>query len=109
MLPVAIFAIRKGLRITPESAQRSIVQVRGIFFGVDDLLADGRQYLLDNRFTAADLTFAALAAPVLLPERGIAAHPSVDELPDAMRKEVERLRDTRAGRFALRMYAQERW
>jgi len=64
---------------------------------------------INNRFTAADLTFAALASPVLLPERGIAAYPVVDELPVTMREHVERLRDTQAGRFALRMYAQERW
>jgi len=108
-LPIVILAIRKGLRITPDGAQRSIVQVRSIFAEVDDLLSDGRQYLVDNRFTAADLTFAALASPVLLPERGIAAYPSVDELPGAMREPVERLRATRAGKFALRMYAQERW
>jgi glutathione S-transferase len=108
-LPIVTLAIRKGLRITPDGAQRSIVQVRGVFSEVDELLADGRQYLVDNRFTAADLTFAALASPVLLPERGIAAYPSVDELPAAMREHVERLRDSKAGRFALRMYAQERW
>ncbi len=95
--------------ITPDGAQRSILKVCGIFSEVDDLLADGRRYLVGNRFTAADLTFAALASPVLLPERGIAAYPAVDELPGAMREAVERLRDTNAGRFALRMYAQERW
>jgi glutathione S-transferase len=108
-LPIVVFAIRKGLRITPQGAQRSIEQVRGIFREVDDLLADGRRYLVEDRFTAADLTFAALASPVLLPERGIAAYPSVDKVPDAMREAVERLRDTEAGRFALRMYALERW
>ncbi len=108
-LPIVTLAIRKGLRITPDGAQRSIVHIRDIFSQVGDLLADGRQYLVDNRFTAADLTFAALASPVLLPDRGIAAYPTVDELPTAMREPVERLRDTQAGRFALRMYAQERW
>ena len=108
-LPIVALAIRKGLRITPDGAQRSILKLRGIFSEVDKLLADGRQYLVDDRFTAADLTFAALASPVLLPERGIAAYPAVDDLPGAMREAVERLRDTKAGRFALRMYAQERW
>lgn len=107
--PIVVLAIRKGLRITPDSAQRSILKVRAVFSEVDDMLADGRRYLVENRFTAADLTFAALAAPVLLPERGIAGYPAVDELPVAMRDVVEPLRDSKAGRFALRMYAQERW
>jgi glutathione S-transferase len=108
-LPLVILAIRKGLRITPDGAQRSIERVGGIFSEVDDLLTDGRQYLVDGRFTAADLTFAALASPVLLPERGIAAYPAVGDVPAPMRERVEQLRETRAGRFALRMYAQERW
>ena len=34
-----------------------------------EMLADGRPFLLGDRFTAADLTFAALAAPVVLPPR----------------------------------------
>jgi len=108
-LPIVVLAIRKAYHVTHDGAQRSIAHVRGIFSAVDDLLADSRQYLAGNRFTAADLTFAALASPVLLPERGIAAYPAVDELPAAMREHIERLRDTNAGRFALRMYAQERW
>jgi len=108
-LPIVVLAIRKAYHITADGSQRSIARVSGIFSEVDDLLADGRQYLVNNRFTAADLTFAALASPVLLPEGGIAAYPAVDELPVTMREHVELLRDTQAGRFALRMYAQERW
>ena len=108
-LPFVVFAIRKGLRITPSGAERSLANVRDVLAEVGGLLADGRRYLVGNRFTAADLTFAALAAPVLLPERGIAAYPNIDELPSTMREAVEGLRDTKAGRFALRMYAQERW
>lgn len=72
-LPIVVLAIRKGLRITPEGAQSSILNVRAIFSEVDVLLADGRRYLVEDRFTAADLTFAVLASPVLLPEWGIAA------------------------------------
>ena len=34
---------------------------------VGELLADGRPYLCGDRFTAADLTFAALAAPMVVP------------------------------------------
>jgi glutathione S-transferase len=108
-LPIVVLAIRKGLRITPDGAQRSMLKVRGIFSEISDLLADGREYLVGDRFTAADLTFAALASPVLLPERGISAYPTVADLPAAMREAVEQLRDTPAGRFALRMYAHERW
>lgn len=107
-LPLVVFAIRKGLRVTHEGANRSIGRVRAVFAEVDGLLADGRGYLVGDRFTAADLTFAALAAPVLLPERGIAAYPVVDDVPSAMREVVHSLRQSRAGQFALRLYRQER-
>jgi glutathione S-transferase len=61
-----------------------------------------------DRFTAADLTFAALAAPVLFPAEYRAVHPALSDMSTAMRDEVLRLRDTDAGRFALRLFSEER-
>jgi glutathione S-transferase len=107
--PLVARVIDRYLDITPDSAAESLAEVRAVYDEVGGRLADGRPYLMGDSFTAADLTFAALASPVLLPERGIAAYPAVDELPATMREHVERLRDSKAGRFALRMYAQERW
>ena len=106
--PLARFLIRAGYRITPEAAQRSLDRLRGVIREVDELLNDGRRFLVGGRFTAADLTFAALAAPALLPAECRAVQPALDAVPAAMREEVLRLRDTAAGRFALRMFAQER-
>ncbi|MBS0456547.1 MAG: glutathione S-transferase family protein [Proteobacteria bacterium] len=108
LLPRVVRAIRKHLKITPESALRSLVRVREMFHEVDERLADGRRYLVLDRFTAADLTFAALAAPALFPAGYRGSYPALDAVPEAMREEVLRLRDTDAGRFALRMFEQER-
>ncbi len=108
IMPLARRLVRSGYRITLETAQRSLERVRGVFREVDDLLGDGRRFLAAGRFTAADLTFAALAAPLLFPDECRAAHPGLDALPAAMRDEILRLRDTTAGRFALRLYAEER-
>lgn len=108
IMPRVISLIRARLRITPESAHRSIERVRGIFREVDERLGDGRRFLVGERFTAADLTFAALAAPVLFPAGCRAAYPALDVVPAAMREEALRLRDTNAGRFALRLFSQER-
>jgi glutathione S-transferase len=71
-------------------------------------LSTGRRYLVGDRFTAADLTFAALAAPVLLPEECHAVQPALEEVPAAMREEILFLRDSDAGQFALRLFEQER-
>jgi len=108
IMPWVLSLIRKAFRITPESALRSIERVRGIFREVDERLCDGRRFLVGERFTAADLTFAALAAPVLFPAGCRAAYPALDAVPAAMREEALRLRDTDAGRFALRLFSQER-
>jgi len=106
--PLVRRLVRTGYRITPESAERSLERVREVFREVDQRLSDGRQFLAGDRFTAADLTFASLAAPVLLPAECRAVQPTLDSLPSSMQDEILRLRGTGAGQFALRMFARER-
>jgi glutathione S-transferase len=106
--PLARRLVRAGYRITPEGARRSLDRVRGVFREVDERLRNGRRFLVGERFTAADLTFAALAAPVLFPLECRAVRPMVDDMPASMREEVFRLRNADAGRFALRLFAEER-
>jgi glutathione S-transferase len=108
IMPWVLNLIRARLKITPESAHRSIERVRTLFREVDGRLGDGRRFLVGERFTAADLTFASLAAPVLFPDGCCAAYPTLDVVPAAMREEALRLRGTDAGQFALRMFLQER-
>ena len=106
--PLVRTLVRAAYKITPESAQRSLKRVHGIFLQVDERLSTGRRFLVGDRFSAADLTFAALAAPVLLPVECRAVQPALDAVPVALREEVMRLRDTDAGRFALRLFSQQR-
>ena len=103
-LPLIRGLMKKGMAITPEKAARSLERVREVFAEVGALLVDGRPYLTGERFTAADLTFAALATPVIFPVEHQRYFPSVDDVPPAARDEVERLRDSPAGRFGLRLY-----
>jgi glutathione S-transferase len=106
--PLARRLARRAYNITPHSAQRSLDRVHRAFQEIDALLGDGRDFLVGDGFTAADLTFAALAAPVVLPRECRAVQPALDALPDAMREEILRLRDTGSGRFVLRLYALHR-
>jgi glutathione S-transferase len=108
LMPAIVPLVRRAFRITPASAERSRQRVREEFGAVDALLADGRRYLVGERFSAADLTFAALASPVLLPPQCGAPYPALRAAPAAMRDEVLALRATAAGRFALRLYAEQR-
>lgn len=106
--PLARLLVRSAYKITPEGAERSLARVHGVFRTVGERLRPGRRFLVGERFTAADLTFAALAAPVLFPAECRAVHPALNAVPETMREEVLRLRDTEAGKFALRLFAEER-
>ncbi len=108
LAPAMAFLMRRGMNINPASAERSLGRVREVFSGVTDRLADKRKYLVGGEFSAADLTFAALAAPVVVPRNYGSPLPTLDELPDAMLKVVEECRATPAGEFVLRMYGEHR-
>jgi glutathione S-transferase len=101
-------ALRRYLGVDGEAAAAALARVDGVFDDVAARLTDGRPFLLGERFSAADLTFAALAAPLLVPDAYGSPLPPVDALPEAMAREVRRLRAHPAGRFALRLYATER-
>lgn len=75
---------------------------------VGDRLADGRRHLFGDRFTAADLTFSSLLAPIILPPEYGVPMPPPDELPARVRAEVEAFRAHPAAQFALGIYAEHR-
>jgi glutathione S-transferase len=106
--PLAVRLMVRGLKIDAAGAERSRAKIDETFSLVGELLDDGRRYLVGNRFSIADLTFAALAAPVVLPAEYPAKLPPVDEFTGEARDQVEAWRVSRAGKFALRLYATER-
>ncbi len=100
--------MRRGMKIDDAGMERSRARVRALFAAVGERLADGRRALAGERFTAADLAFASLAAPVLLPPEYGARLPELAEVDGAMREFAEELRAHAAGRFALSMYREQR-
>jgi glutathione S-transferase len=94
--------IRPGVEVQDEEiVWRELDHVAG-------LLGDGRPYLLGERFGAADLTFAALCAPVLLPTDYGVVLPQPEVVAPATAALVMRAREHPAGRHALRMIAEQR-
>jgi glutathione S-transferase len=110
-LPMLIPFLRKGLAVHETQAMRSRANVLAEFERVSERLADGRPYLLGDRFSAADLSFAALGSIALMvgPDEGYGAWlPSPDQLSPEFSELASSLRATAAGKFVLRMFAEER-
>ncbi len=108
MRPLAVALLKRGLKVDAAGAERSRVKIDEVFERIAGRLADGRHYLMGDRFTVADLTFAALAAPVLLPREHPAGLPQPEEFPGAAQAQIATWRGSPAGQFALRIYAEHR-
>ena len=94
----------KAFNVSDRAEERSRKKVQEIFDDVATRL-DGGDYLVGSRFTAADLTFVALANPVLMLGQDLGriegAAPAFGEL-------VRHFRETPAGRYAARIHANHR-
>jgi glutathione S-transferase len=100
--------VRANFDITTTSAAESYQEIMRVFDRVTEILADGRKYLLGDRFSAIDITFAALAAPVLQPpEQHIPPSP-LALLPAQMQTDICACQATPAGQFGLRLYRENR-
>jgi glutathione S-transferase len=100
--------VRRLFAIGPSTGDDARRAVQGTFDAVAERLADGRRYLLGDAFTAADLAFAALAAPAICPPQYGVPLPQPDELPPLMAAGVRAFREHPAGAFAIRLFAEER-
>jgi glutathione S-transferase len=106
--PLAVRFLKRGLNISETGVARSKQKIEATFARVDEVLRDGRRFLTGDRFTVADLTFAALAAPILMPPDHPVQKFAPDFFPPEARAQIDAWRHTRAGQFGLRLYADER-
>lgn len=106
--PFVARIIDRYLDVTPASAEQSEATVRAVFDGVAERLGDGRPYLCGDSFSAADLTFSALAASVLMPPEYGVPLPQPDDLPAPMAVKVNELRAHPAGAQAMKMFREQR-
>lgn len=99
--------VQRALGITPGIEVQDEAAVWREFDFVAETLG-ARQYLYGERFGAADLTFASLAAAVIVPSVYGTALPQPEILPPRTAELVRRAREHPAGRYALRLIAEER-
>jgi glutathione S-transferase len=106
--PAIEMSMRRYLGVDAPAAGVALGRVDDVFDDIAERLSDGRRFLFGERFTAADLAFAALAAPMLLPARYGSPLPPLEAMPEGAAREVRRLRSHPAGVFAERLYDEER-
>jgi glutathione S-transferase len=104
LYPLEAWAMRKALKITPESVELARVQILSSFDEFSKRLKAGQRFLIGDRLTALDLIFAAATAPVTVPPEYGAPFPTVDQMPPAMQATVRAIQATPAGELALRIY-----
>ena len=100
--------LRLGLRLSPSAAQEALGQIRAVVQAVDARLADGRRYLVGDRFSLSDMAFANALAPLVLADGYGGPLPSFAEMPPVLQSVVTEMQSHPAGQFALRIYRDHR-
>lgn len=94
IFPLFRWLARRAMRIDETRARRSFVRMQEVFNHVESALSDGRRFLTGDTFTAADLTFAALASPLMIRDPREKLFPAAD---------LQQLRESVAGRYVARL------
>jgi len=108
VFPLLAMIVKRSLKLDANTVVRKRAIMDVTLGQVGERLGDGRRYLVGDRLGAADLALATLIAPAVLPPEYTGPLPSMDELPAAMRREVEEIRAHPAGQFTLRLFREER-
>ena len=98
--------IKRSLKIDAKGVARSRAKLEPLLSDIEAMLADGRRFLVGDRFTAADLTFAALYSPILVPPEQPVTSRTV--LPPSLIRLRDEALARPAGQFAARIYREER-
>lgn len=106
--PVITGLVKRVLKIEPGVEVEDRATVWGELDFIAEQLSDGRPYLCGERFGAADLTFAALSAAVLVPPIYGVPLPQPEVLRGDTAAIVQAAREHPAGQFALRLYSEHR-
>ncbi len=108
MMPAIERVLRMALGVTPQTHAECAGRIDAELEFVSDLLGDGRRFLVGDRFTAADLTFAALAGSVVSAPGYGGRHVTLPDDPPELAPEIAAWQATAAGRFAHTIYRERR-
>jgi glutathione S-transferase len=100
--------LRQKYNVTEASKEKALQDIKEVFNVVNQRLNSGQKYLLGNNLSSADITFAALASPVIRPEYHPVYSSQLSKLPTEIVSVIEDLRKTPAGELVMRMYREHR-
>jgi glutathione S-transferase len=103
-IPLATPILNWLYEINEVSLKKSLSQVDNVFRRVENILSKSGSFLGGETPGAADFTFAALAAPILLPEYYIPEISNLENVDPQFKSLVLKWRSTSAGEFAFKMY-----
>ncbi len=99
--------MRKAMRIYPERAKQSRQHLQSALEKLESTLKK-RDFLVGKNFSRADLSAAALLAPLFNPPEHEFPWPAVEALPKPLRDFRKPWEDSRVHRYVLRMYRDHR-
>jgi glutathione S-transferase len=106
---VIVPLMKAGMKINKVNADVCLDKIEKIFTELGDRLTkSGGRYFVGDQFSAADLTFASMAALLVLPPSGYGTKLSELEGPLFKHPRIAALRETVAGKHCLRMYREHR-
>jgi glutathione S-transferase len=110
LLQLARRGVKRAIGLSRPEVAAAPGEVRAIFDEVAARLADGRRHLMGDAITLADIAFAAMASPAVVPQEGYpkARMPPPEEFPEPYAATLRELRAHPAGEYALRLYREER-
>lgn len=100
--------LKQYYNITDASKESALQDIKEVFTVVNQRLNSGQQYLVGEQFSSADITFAALASPVIRPEHHPFYDSQLSKVPAEIVAVVEALRSTPAGELVMQMYREHR-
>jgi glutathione S-transferase len=106
--PVATKIIKQKYNLTLEGKETAVQDIEDVFDIVNQKLDSDKQYLVGDRLSSADITFAALAAPIIRPEHHPVYSSQQSKLSTEMVAVIKELRETPAGELVMRMYREHR-
>lgn len=101
-------ALNKECNVGAKSPEERLAGIKEVFKKVDGILADGRKYLTGDKLSLADIAFAAISGPFIIPDEYGGSIAGISQIPDSFRDVVDEMRKTNAGQFILRVYHHDR-